>query len=612
MKDSEQPKRRRFIAFAIMAAMVLCSFGTMTDTSYGASHIKINGVDIGYAAGQYFSKNGKACKCHNQNKCVPEKKGQCNCKHVSGCAQCYGFALWCQNKLFGYNDVSKPSKFKSIGSVKAGKLTSAQTLKKLISSAPIGSHIRTYGNAHSMILMSKTSKGFTVAQANGSNNREFRSWSACRIGTATYTWNSYIKSTYGKRGIRFINIPKNYTAPKTTPAVKSAPSVKSNQKSYTVGQSAKISWNKVTNATKYTLNITGPGGFKISNRSVSGGGSYTIKNLKHGKYTASVKASNSNSSKTGSCSFVVNYAVSNPYPKGTPTVSNGEYHIVSALDETKNLDVSNHSKNNGANIQLWASSTDAGQTFHVTYLNNGYYKITSRNSGKSLDVKSGGAKSGTNVQQWGYAGTNNQQWVIKDAGDGSFYIVSKSCGLYLDVAGGKTAKGTNIQVYKGNGSKAQKWKFVAYGGTTGKTVNNGTYHIVTALDSSKNLDVKSVSKNNGANIQLWGTQHDPRQRFQVTYLGNGYYKLTNTNSGKCLDVKSRGVTSGTKVQQWTYGAAANQQWIIRSAGNGYYYIIAKNSGLYLDVTGGIAKNGTNIQVYIGNGTNSQKWKFVKK
>lgn len=156
----------RLLTIILIAVFVL----GMSSAAFAASHIKINGVDMGYAAGEYFSKNKGPCTCHNKGMCVPEKSG-CNCKHVNGTAQCYAFALWCENKMYGCNDKSKSGNFKNIGSVDAGKLN-AGTLKALISKAPIGSHIRTgTKNPHSMILMSKDSKGFTVAQANGSNNK---------------------------------------------------------------------------------------------------------------------------------------------------------------------------------------------------------------------------------------------------------------------------------------------------------------------------------------------------------------------------------------------------------------------------------------------------------
>ena len=170
-----------------------------------SANIKIDGVDIGYAVGEYFSKNGKACTCHNKGLCVPETS-KCNCKHVSGGAQCYGFALWCENKLYGYNDKSNGKKFESFGYVAEGKLTKDK-LKELIGKAKIGAHIRTNSSKpHSMILYAKSNTGFSVVQANGTNNNTL-GYSPCRIGIATYTWDSYFtkgKSPYGKRGIAFI------------------------------------------------------------------------------------------------------------------------------------------------------------------------------------------------------------------------------------------------------------------------------------------------------------------------------------------------------------------------------------------------------------------------
>lgn len=169
---------------------------------YGASgNIIIDGVDIGYAAGSYFSTTGQQCACHGRNTCG--EASDCTCIKVSGCCQCYGFALWCENKMYGCNDVSAPGNFTNIGSISAGSLDETK-LKDLISKASIGAHIRTGGSAHSMILLSKSDSGFTVAQANGSNNNEYTGYFRCRIGTATYTWTEYCNSSYGTRGIAFI------------------------------------------------------------------------------------------------------------------------------------------------------------------------------------------------------------------------------------------------------------------------------------------------------------------------------------------------------------------------------------------------------------------------
>ena len=87
--------------------------------------------------------------------------------------------------------------------VSAGSLTTSK-IKSLVQSAGVGAHMRTNGNQHSMIITEVTDSGFTIIQCNGSNNREYSGYCACRIGTYTYTWSSYVNSTYGQRGLEYI------------------------------------------------------------------------------------------------------------------------------------------------------------------------------------------------------------------------------------------------------------------------------------------------------------------------------------------------------------------------------------------------------------------------
>ena len=198
--------------FLIVFSLLLSSLSIPAKVE-AANEITIAGVGMGYSAGQYFSTTGKACTCHNQGICVPQKAG-CVCIHVSGTAQCYAFALWCEQKLFSSNDVSSPSNYYSLGSIAAGSVTASSLKSLLYGKAKPGAHIRTgTTNQHSMVIVSIDENGFTVAQANGRNNNEFSSWSPCRIGTSTYTWASYANSTYGKRGIQFVKMPKSYTIP---------------------------------------------------------------------------------------------------------------------------------------------------------------------------------------------------------------------------------------------------------------------------------------------------------------------------------------------------------------------------------------------------------------
>lgn len=300
-----------------------------------------------------------------------------------------------------------------------------------------------------------------------------------------------------------------------------------------------------------------------------------------------------------------------PLPKGTQTISDGEYHIITALDTTKALDVDDASKENGANVGIHSNLKDAKQVFRVTYIGDGYYKIVNVNSNKCLDVDKAGQSEGTNVKQYEDNGNDAQKWIIKESGDGKwFYIISKCNGLYLDVDDGNSANGTNVQMWSGNETNAQKWRFVAWGESTGQTVPDGDYHITTALDSTKGLDVDDASTKDRANIQIYSNTADPKQAFHVEYLGSGYYKILNVNSGKSLDLTSDHTVKETNIQQYTYTNVNQQQWILKDAGDGYFYIISKSSGLYVDVESGKSENKTNVQGYVGNKTAAQKWKFV--
>lgn len=299
-------------------------------------------------------------------------------------------------------------------------------------------------------------------------------------------------------------------------------------------------------------------------------------------------------------------------PSGSQTVSDGEYHIVSALDNNMGLDVEAASSDLCANIQLYNNVLDDSQVFVVNYLGDGYYKITNKHSGKSLDVANGGMKSGTNVWQYDYTGDNAQKWIIKESGDGKYFnIVSAKNGLYLDVDGGIAENCRNIRTYSYNNTNAQKWKFVAFGNSIGRTLSNGDYHIVTVLDESKGLDVYGGYKENGTNVDIYSNLQDESQVFTVTYKGNGYYSIINKYSNKSLDCQNGNTVSGTNVQTYEYDNVDQKQWIIKESGDGQSFnIISKNSGLYIDVKSGDSANYSNVQVHIGNNTNAQKWKFV--
>ena len=296
------------------------------------------------------------------------------------------------------------------------------------------------------------------------------------------------------------------------------------------------------------------------------------------------------------------------------TIEDGTYIIRSAINPKFVLDINGASSDNGANVQLYEYSVDPQKRFKVKYLNDGYYSIIAEHSNKALDVKDASKAKGANVWQWEQNGTDAQKWLIKDAGNGTYNIISKCNGLYVDVLNANANNFTNIQMCDGNGLNAQKFQFerVIIGETAPpgtQTIEDGTYVIKSAINEKFVLDVNGASKNNGANVQLYEYSAVPQKRFEVKYLGDGYYNIIAEHSNKALDVKDASKLKGANVWQWEQNNSDAQKWVIKDAGDGYYNIISKCNSFYLDVHNANASNFTNIQMCDGNGLNAQKFKF---
>ncbi len=296
------------------------------------------------------------------------------------------------------------------------------------------------------------------------------------------------------------------------------------------------------------------------------------------------------------------------------TIEDGIYIIKSALNENYVLDITENSKKDGGNVELWTNGKTDNQKFKVKYLGNGCYSISALHSGKYIDVEGNSKSVGANVLQWQYHSGDNQKWIIKDAGNGYYNIISKSNNLYIDIPQSKAKNGANIQVWTANGAKNQKFKFEKQDtqmpeGT--KTIEDGIYSIKSALDNNYVLDITSSSLENGGNLEIWKNGSTINQKFNVKYLGNGYYTLQAIHSGKYIDVPGSSKEAGTNIAQWEYHGGNNQQWVIRDAGDGYYNIISKCNGLYLDITHSNAANGTNVGLWKKNDYLNQKFKFEK-
>lgn len=183
--------------------------------------------------------------------------------------------------------------------------------------------------------------------------------------------------------------------------------------------------------------------------------------------------------------------------------------------------------------------------------------------------------------------------------------------MALDVSNGIIANNNNLQMYSPNRTASQKFMFIAVDSDAKQTIEDGDYHIVSALDENLALDVENESQKDGANIQIYPNLANSKEIFTVKYLNNGYYSITHKYSGKMVDDNGNGAFNGNNISTITPNGSESQQWIIKaSAVKGFFEIISKHKDKVLDVAGGIAKPRTNVQLYVRNGSKSQAWKFV--
>lgn len=351
------------------------------------------------------------------------------------------------------------------------------------------------------------------------------------------------------------------------------------------------------NNQRWIIKSTGNGNFNIISK---GNGLYLdIPNSKAGN-GSNVQVWTQNGAKNQEFKFV-----KQDDNKQTKTIDNGIYLIESSTDTSKTLEIPRSSLVPGEKLGVWNKNSTVNQKFEFTYRDNGYYTISAVHSDKYLDISGGSKNDGAEVIQWNYHGGNNQQWKIQDAGNGYFNIISRCNGLYL------TIDGTSVKTCKENASLVQKFKLEKPGTTiTGeKTIEDGRYIIASKVNTSYVIDIPASSTKNGEIIEIWRNRLTDNQRFDVKYLGNGYYTIKAVHSEKALEVPNNAMKIGTKITQNADNTSDSQQWIIKKAEGEYYYIISKSSELYMEIDKQEAKPGVNLQIQNHTGYDMQKFKF---
>ena len=215
-------------------------------------------------------------------------------------------------------------------------------------------------------------------------------------------------------------------------------------------------------------------------------------------------------------------------------INEGTYEIESKLNSNMILDVSNASKSDGGNVQIWQADNVNQQRFILSSKTNEEYSIKAKHSNKVLTVEENG-----NVVQYTDKGTDNQRWIIKETGNGYYNLISKETGKVLDVSDAKDDNGTNVQTYSSNGTNAQAFRFVSGFRKFFEEGSYGTSGLSKKGDKrGTNLKYYKYGKGNKvyfATFSIHGFEdsydHDGEE---LTYIANEFKKYLDNNLTESL------------------------------------------------------------------------------
>ena len=191
------------------------------------------------------------------------------------------------------------------------------------------------------------------------------------------------------------------------------------------------------------------------------------------------------------------------------TFKAGTYMASSALRSNFVMDVADGSTGAGAGIQLYSSNGTDAQRFKIQKTSDGYYTIQNSKSDLYLTLYTTWAdlKNGQQVTQRSYTGGMSQKWCMEQNSDGTYTVVSAmDSSMAIDVANGNAFNGAVVQAWGSNGTAAQRWMFdaVAKGGAA-KTVSypySLSYIANLNQVSAKTLNPNAVSSNSNAYYQF--------------------------------------------------------------------------------------------------------------
>jgi len=526
-------KKRIASLFTSLLMIVSLMVVMPTMSVSAANNIIIAGIDIGYSNGSYFTKNGKSCatmsgywsngRCHKNGVCDSATSYKCNCMRYyptgnpNTCqvdlkaSQCWGFARYCEWKVYGFHDGLSASKFKTtVGKTNANSCTESYIKSKFYNIA-VASHLRTGDGGHSLSIISTDESGVIWVDCNSDGY--------CKVIVHNQTWAQFANYLKGRSGISYVYsfIGGKGSAEASSKPGKSAISVKTG----TSYKSTTFNWTASSNTKVYSIKIHKNGTLFKENTTAATSWSVI---LPVGDYEAYVDSCNDSGY---TCSNTVKFTIEkgNPVPSSTTvSASAGTNYTPTSISWLKTANTNEY------DVKIWRGTAQKGEAYKILWgekgtsclvdLPAGYYEayVDSRNDYE--------CSMSANIVKFTVTDGN-----YLDIGD-DFYASLLIYKNWLNV----TNVNGSITVQKSeNASARQIWFFdrQSDGSYTIKNCADGSY-----LDScSPNGGLAQSKKYSGSNTQKW--------YIFGRWSGEYYFKPKSVNI--VLDVKGN-ITTGDKVQ----------------------------------------------------------------
>lgn len=178
----------------------------------------------------------------------------------------------------------------------------------------------------------------------------------------------------------------------------------------------------------------------------------------------------------------------------------------------------------------------------------------------------------------------------------------------------KRISGSNTSVilksYESEDEDHYAYYTITYSTLDGNVVPKGEYYLQNAkFEKFAEIDDDASATTDGAIIEIWNFNAEADQKWNITYLYNGYYKIISTASGKALTAPT---STNASITQNVYTGTDKQLWVIKKNTDGTYKLSPKsNQSQYMAAGAGlITARGRNVEMREEQSDNRDDWEIM--